>query len=195
MILSYDLWQRQFAGDRGIIDKNVTLDGKQFQVIGVMPPRFTYPLRFTNPPELWISMSLLRDPPADGTASMAEQRDNDFFQCVARLKHGVTIQRAQANIDAITAAWHQQYPAKLNAGAKIIPEISAMVGNTHSALLMLCAMAGCVLLVACVNVANLLLARSLSRNREISIRAALGAGRGHIIRQLLVESLPHPVGG
>jgi putative ABC transport system permease protein len=189
VILSYDLWQRQFAGDRGIIDKNVTLDGKQFQVIGVMPPHFTYPLRFTNPPELWISMSLLRDPPADGTASMAEQRDNDFFQCVARLKHGVTIQQAQANIDAITAAWHQQYPAKLNAGAKIIPEISAMVGNTHSALLMLCAMAGCVLLLACVNVANLLLARSLSRNREISIRAALGAGRGHIIRQLLVESI------
>jgi putative ABC transport system permease protein len=189
VILSYDLWQRQFAGDRGIIDKNVTLDGKQFQVIGVMPPRFTYPLRFTNPPELWISMSLLRDPPADGTASMAEQRDNDFFQCVARLKHGVTIQQAQANIDAITAAWHQQYPAKLNAGAKAIPEISAMAGNTHSALLMLCAMAGCVLLVACVNVANLLLARSLSRNREISIRAALGAGRGHIIRQLLVESI------
>lgn len=189
VILSYDLWQRQFAGDRGIIDKNVTLDGKQFQVIGVMPPHFTYPLRFTNPPELWLSMGLLRDPPADGTASMAEQRDNDFFQCVARLKHGATIQHAQANIDAITAAWHQQYPAKLNAGAKVIPEISAMVGNTHSALLMLCAMAGCVLLVACVNVANLLLARSLSRNREISIRAALGAGRGHIIRQLLVESI------
>jgi len=189
VILSYDLWQRQFAGDRGIIDKNVTLDGKQFQVIGVMPPRFTYPLRFTNPPELWISMSLLRDPPADGTASMAEQRDNEFMQCVARLKQGVSIQQAQANIDAITAAWHQQYPLKLNAGAKVIPEISAMVGNTHSALLMLCAMAGCVLLVACVNVANLLLARSLARNREISIRAALGAGRGHIIRQLLVESI------
>src|SRR4029077_694255 len=88
----------------------------------------------------------------------------------------------------ITANWHQQYPQKINAGAKVIPALSAMVGNTRSALFMLCAMAGCVLLVACVNVANLLLARSLSRNREISIRAALGAGRWHIIKQLLVES-------
>jgi hypothetical protein len=80
------------------------------------------------------------------------------------------MQQAQANIDSITASWRQQYPdSKLHTGAKVIPEISAMIRSTHSALLMLCTMAGCVLLVACVNVANLLLARSLSRNREISI--------------------------
>src|ERR1043166_8015271 len=188
VILSHPLWQRQFGGDRGIIGRNITLDGKQFQVIGVMPPRFTYPLRFSNPPELWITMSILRSTD-DGSQPMTEQRDNDFFQCVARLKPGVSIRQAQANIDTITAAWHQQYPQKTNTGAKVLPELSAMVGSTHSALLMLCAMAGCVLLVACVNVANLLLARSLSRNREISIRAALGAGRGHILRQLLVESI------
>ena len=187
VILSDPLWQRQFGGDRGIIGRNITLDGKQFQVIGVMPPRFTYPLRFSNPPELWITMSILRSTD-DGSQPMTEQRDNDFFQCVARLKPGVSIRQAQANIDTITAAWHQQYPQKTNTGAKVLPELSAMVGNTHSALLMLCAMAGCVLLVACVNVANLLLARSLSRNREISIRAALGAGRWQIIKQLLVES-------
>ena len=187
VILSNELWQRQFGGDRGIIGRNVTLDGKQFQVIGVMPPRFTYPLRFTNPPELWVSMSILRATD-DGSLPMTEQRDNDFFQCIARLKPSVSIQQAQANIDTITASWHQQYPQKINTGAKVVPELSAMVGNTRSALLMLCAMAGCVLLVACVNVANLLLARSLSRNREISIRAALGAGRWQIIKQLLVES-------
>jgi putative ABC transport system permease protein len=104
------------------------------------------------------------------------------------LKPGASIQQAQANIDAITASWRQQYPdSKLHVGAKVIPQINAMIGSTHSALLMLCAMAGCVLLVACVNVANLLLARSLARNREISIRAALGAGRWHIIKQLLLE--------
>ena len=124
----------------------------------------------------------------DGSKPMTEQRDNDFLQCVARLKPGVSLKQAQANIDTITANWHQQYPTKINAGAKVIPELAAMVGNTRSALLMLCAMAGCVLLVACVNVANLLLARSLSRNREFSIRAALGAGRWQIIKQLLVES-------
>jgi putative ABC transport system permease protein len=132
-------------------------------------------------------MSILRVTD-DGSTPMTEQRDNDFFGCVARLKPGVSIRQAQANIDTITAGWHQQYPPKINTGAKIVPELSAMVGNTRSALLMLCAMAGCVLLVACVNVANLLLARSLSRNREISIRAALGAGRWQIIKQLLVES-------
>ena len=189
VVLSYELWQRRFGGDRNVIGKTVALDGQQFQIIGVMPPRFTYPLRFSSPPELWISMSNLRET-KDGSQPMTEQRDNDFFQCIARLKPGISIQQAQANIDTIVANWHRQYPdTKIHAGAKVVPEISAMIGSTHSALLMLCAMAGCVLLVACVNVANLLLARSLSRNREISIRAALGAGRGHIIRQLLAESV------
>jgi putative ABC transport system permease protein len=188
VILGHGLWQRRFGADRDIIGKNVTLDGQQFQVIGVMPPRFTFPIGSISP-ELWVSMSILRET-KDGSQPMTEQRDNDFFQCIARLKPKVSIQQAQANIDTITVDWRRQYPdSKLNTAAKVIPEISAMIGGTHSALLMLCAMAGCVLLVACVNVANLLLARSLSRNREISIRAALGAGRWHIIRQLLVESV------
>ena len=188
-VLSYGLWQRQFGADRGIIGKTVVLDGKPFEVIGVMPPRFTFPLRFSNPPELWISMSNLRQTPPDGSQPMTEQRDNDFFSCIARLKPNVSMQQAQANIDTIVADWRRQYPdSKLHVGAKVIPEISSMIGSTRSALLMLCAMAGCVLLIACVNVANLLLARSLSRNREISIRAALGARRWHIIKQLLAES-------
>jgi putative ABC transport system permease protein len=190
VVLSNELWQRRFGGDRAIIGKAIMLDGKAFQVIGVMPPRFTYPLRFSSPPELWIPMSLLREAPKDGSQPMTEQRDNDFLNCIARLKPGASIQQAQANLDTITANWRQQYPdSKAHTGVKIISELSSMIGSTHSALLMLCAMAGCVLMVACVNVANLLLARSLSRNREISIRAALGAGRWHIIRQLLIESI------
>src|ERR1700736_1050960 len=187
VMLSHGLWQRRFGADRGIIGKNVTLDGQPFQVIGVMPPRFAFPISAISP-ELWIPMSMLRES-KDGSQPMTEQRDNDFFQCIARLKPGVSIQQAQANIDTTTANWRRQYPdTKLHVGAKVVSEMSAMIGSTHSALLMLCAMAGCVLLVACVNVANLLLARSLSRNREISIRAALGAGRWQIIKQLLVES-------
>ena len=195
VILSHDLWQRRFGGDRGVIGKSVTLDRQQFQIIGVMPPRFTFPIG-SNPPELWISISSLRES-KDAGPPMTEQRDNDFFRCIARLKPGVSIQQAQANIETITAEWRHQYPdTKLYTGAKVIPELSAMIGSTRSALLMLCAMAACVLLVACVNVANLLLARSLSRNREISIRAALGAGRWQIIRQLVVEStLLGSVGG
>jgi len=195
VILSHDLWQRRFGGDRGVIGKSVTLDSQQFQIIGVMPPRFTFPIG-SNPPDLWISISSLRES-KDAGPPMTEQRDNDFFRCIARLKPAVSIQQAQANIETITAEWRHQYPdVKLYTGAKVIPELSAMIGSTQSALLMLCAMAGCVLLVACVNVANLLLARSLSRNREISIRAALGAGRWQIIRQLVVESaLLGSVGG
>src|SRR5881392_1097823 len=188
VILSHALWQRRFGADGNVVGKTVTLDGQQFEVIGVMPPRFTFPIAAVSA-ELWVSMSGLRES-KDGSSPMTEQRDNDFFECIARLKPNVSIQQAQANIDSITASWRQQYPdSKLHTGGKVIPEISAMIGSTHSALLMLCAMAGCVLLVACVTVANLLLARSLSRNREMSIRAALGAGRFHILRQLLVESI------
>jgi len=187
VILSHGLWQRRFGADRSVIGKAVTLNGQPFQVIGVMPPRFAFPIS-SVPPELWTSMSILRES-KDGSQPMTEQRDNDFFQCIARLKPNVSIQQAQANIDTVTAEWRRQYrDTKLYTGAKVVPEISAMIGSTHSALLMLGAMAGCVLLVACVNVANLLLARSLSRNKEISIRAALGAGRWHIIKQLVVES-------
>ncbi len=188
VILSHELWQRRYGADRGIIGKTVTLDGQPFEIVGVMPPRLSFPISVISP-ELWVPMSTLRES-KDGSPPMTEQRDNDFFRCIARLKHGISIQQAQSNIDTITANWHQQYPdSKLHTGAKVIPEISAMVGSANSALLMLCAMAGCVLLVACVNVANLLLARSLSRYKEISIRAALGAGRWHIIKQLLAESI------
>jgi predicted permease len=188
VILSQGLWQRQFGGNPNIIGQWITLNGEKFQMIGVMPPRFAFPIEAASP-ELWTTLSMLRES-KDGGTPMTGQRDTDFFHCIARLKPNVSLDQAQANISAITDAWHQEYPdLKLNAGAKVVPEISAMIGNTRSALLMLCAMAGCVLLVACVNVANLLLARSLSRNREISIRAALGAGRRQIIKQLLVESI------
>src|ERR1700730_629715 len=187
VILSHGLWQRRFGADRSVIGKAVTLNGQPFQVIGVMPPRFVFPIS-SVPPELWTSMSILRES-KDGSQPMTEQRGNDFLQCIARLKPSVSIKQAQANIDTIAAALRQQYPdSNANVGAKILPEVNAMIGSAHSALLMLCAMASCVLVVACVNVANLLLARSLSRNKEISIRAALGAGRWHIIKQLLVES-------
>jgi putative ABC transport system permease protein len=188
VILSHGLWQRRFGGDRSVIGKSITLDGQLFQVIGVMPPQFEFPISAV-PPELWTSLSTLRES-KDGSQQMTEQRDNNFFKCIARLKPNVSIEQAQANIDTICANWRHQYPdTKASTAAKVLPELDAMVGGANSALLMLCAMAGCVLLVACVNVANLLLARSLSRHKEISIRAALGAGRWHIIKQLLAESV------
>ena len=187
VILGHELWQRRFGSDPGIVGKSMVLDGQQYQVIGVMPPHFSFPLG-TFPPELWIPLSILRES-KDGSKPMTEQRGNDFLQSIARLKSGVSIEQAQANMDAIAAGLRQQYPdTNTNVAIKILPLVSAMVANAHSALLMLLGMAACVLLVACVNVANLLLARSVSRQREVSIRAALGAGRWHIIRQLLSES-------
>jgi putative ABC transport system permease protein len=187
VILSHGLWERRFGGDPAIIGKSLRLNGEQFQVIGVMPAGFAFPIS-AFPPEVWTSMSILRET-KDGAKPMTEERGNDFLKCVARLKPNMSMAQAQANMDTISAALRQQYPdSNTNIGAKVWPLVKAMVADAHSALLMLCAMAGCVLLVACVNVANLLLARSLSRHKEISIRAALGAGRWHIVKQLLTES-------
>jgi putative ABC transport system permease protein len=188
VILSHGFWQRRFGGDPNIVGKTLTFDGQKFQVIGVMPDRFEFPIGNITP-EVWTTMSMLRES-KDGAKSMTEERGNDFLRCVARLKPGVSINQAQANIDTISAALRQQYPdSNTNVGVKAVPLARAMVADARSALLMLCAMAGCVLLVACVNVVNLLLARSVSRQKEISIRTALGAGRWHIVKQLLSESV------
>ena len=188
VILSHALWQRRFAGDRAIIGKPLTLNGEKFEVVGVMPEQFEFPIgKFS--PEVWTTMSIFRES-RDGGKPMTEQRGNDFLKCVARLKPNVSLAQAQANMDTIAATLRQQYPdSNTNVAVKVVPMARAMVADAHSALLMLCAMAGCVLLVACVNVVNLLLARSISRQKEISIRTALGAGRWHIVKQLLSESI------
>ncbi|HEY4283760.1 MAG TPA: ABC transporter permease, partial [Chthoniobacterales bacterium] len=146
------------------------------------------PVRNT-PVDLWTTVALLRESRND-SQPMTEQRGNCFLNCIARLKPGISLGQAQANIDTISAALEKQYPdSNTNVAVKVMPLVQAIVGQARPALLMLCAMAVCVLLVACLNLANLLLARSLSRSKEISIRAALGAGRWQIIKQLLAESL------
>ncbi|PYK98277.1 MAG: ABC transporter permease, partial [Verrucomicrobia bacterium] len=190
VILSYPVWQTQFAGDQSIIGKSITLDGNSYQVVGVMPKGFDFPLGRDNiPVDLWITVAILRES-SDGSQPMTAQRGNNFLGCIARLKNGVPMAQAQANMDTISARLAQQYPdsdAYLRVRVRSLRD--AIVGQTHSALMMLSAMAACVGLVACVNVANLLLARSVSRQKQISIRAALGAARRHIVRQLLTESV------
>lgn len=187
VLLSYHLWKNRFGGDPNVVGRNIVLDGKPYEVTGVMPEGFQYPIS-NIPIDAWTSISGLRES-SDGSKPMTEQRGNDFLRCIARLKPESSLKRAQARQDTIAAALRAQYPdSNTNVGVKITPLTEAIVGDTRAALFMLAGMAGCVLLVACVNVANLLLARSLSRQKEISIRAALGAGRWHIVRQLLTES-------
>ena len=190
VILSYVVWQTQFAGDQSIIGRSVTLDRKSYQVVGVMPKGFDFPLGRDNiPADLWITVSILRES-SDGSKPMTAQRGNNFLGCIARLKSGVSMAQAQANMDTISARLAQQYPDS-NAYFRVHVRSlhDAIVGSTPSALMMLSAMAACVGLVACVNVANLLLARSVSRQKQISICAALGAARRHIVQQLLTESV------
>ncbi len=190
VILGYAVWQTQFAGDQSIIGKSVTLDGNSYQVVGVMPKGFDFPLGRDNiPADLWITVAILRES-SDGSKPMTAQRGNNFLGCIARLKSGVSMAQAQANMDTISARLAQQYPdSDAYFRVRVRSLRDAIVGQTHSALMMLSAMAACVGLVACVNVANLLLARSVSRQKQISIRAALGAARRHIVRQLLTESV------
>jgi putative ABC transport system permease protein len=186
-ILSHELWQKRFGGRREVLDQSVTLNGVPYQVVGVMPPHFTFPIE-SNSPEVWTTVAELRKR-VDAEPAMTEQRGNSFLRCVGRLKPGVTLTQAQANLDQIMSALSRQYPdSNSYVGVKALPLLTAMVGEVRPALIMLLATAACVLLIACVNVANLLLARSFARQKEISIRAALGAGRGDIVRQLLSES-------
>jgi predicted permease len=188
-ILSYGLWQRRFGSDSSIVGRSIVLDGKSYHVIGVMPPQFVFPLnRGNTQTELWTTVAIFRES-SDGSQPMTEQRGNNFFGCIARLKNGVTLAQAQANMDTISAGLRRTYPdSNSHMDVRVRPLRDAIVGDAHTELMMLSAMAASVLLVACVNVANLLLARSVSRQKEISIRAALGAGRRHIVQQLLMES-------
>ena len=188
VILSHALWQRRFGGDPNILGKAITLDQEQFQVVGVMPPGFSYPVRNT-PIELWTTVAMLRES-KDGGQPMTEVRGNDFLGCIARLKSGISLTQAQADMDIISGALRHQYPdSNTGLAVKVIPLLGALVSDARSGLLMICAMAGCVLLVACLNLANLFLARSMSRRKEIDIRAALGAGRWQITRHLVSESV------
>jgi predicted permease len=190
IVLSHSLWQSRFAADKKIIGQNVTLDGHSYSVVGVMPAGFQFPVERT-PMDFWTTMAL----DTRGSTPMTSERGVAYLDVIGRLKAGVTPATAQTEMAGIQAALNRQYPENGAKGIRIVRELDAVVGEMRQGLFILFGAVGLVLLIACVNLSNLSLARASSRSKEISVRKALGATQAMILRQLLIESLVLAGGG